>query len=45
MLKYPNIDPVVINIAGPLAVRWYSLAYIAGFFACIFLEINVLYNN
>ena len=36
MLTYPNIDPVVINIAGPLAVRWYSFAYIAGFFVCIF---------
>lgn len=29
MLTYPNIDPVIIAI-GPLAIRWYSLAYIAG---------------
>lgn len=28
-LSYPNIDPVLIEI-GPLAVRWYALAYIAG---------------
>lgn len=29
MLTYPQIDPVIIAI-GPLAIRWYSLAYIAG---------------
>ncbi len=28
-LTFPVIDPVVFSI-GPLAVRWYSLAYIAG---------------
>lgn len=29
MIPYPQIDPVALSI-GPLAVRWYSLAYIAG---------------
>lgn len=29
MLTYPNIDPVLLEI-GPLAVRWYSLSYLAG---------------
>ncbi|HEY8033789.1 MAG TPA: prolipoprotein diacylglyceryl transferase [Methylocella sp.] len=28
-LAYPNIDPVLIAI-GPLPIRWYALAYIAG---------------
>jgi phosphatidylglycerol:prolipoprotein diacylglycerol transferase len=28
-LAFPNFDPVAIQI-GPLAVRWYALAYIAG---------------
>lgn len=28
-LPFPTIDPVLIAI-GPLAIRWYSLAYIAG---------------
>jgi phosphatidylglycerol---prolipoprotein diacylglyceryl transferase len=29
MLTFPNIDPVALHI-GPLAIRWYALAYIAG---------------
>ena len=29
VIPYPSIDPVLIEI-GPLALRWYSLAYIAG---------------
>jgi len=28
-LPFPNIDPVAVEI-GPLAVRWYGLAYFAG---------------
>ncbi len=28
-IPFPMIDPVLIAI-GPLAIRWYSLAYIAG---------------
>ena len=28
-IPYPVIDPVVVEL-GPLAVRWYSLAYVAG---------------
>jgi phosphatidylglycerol---prolipoprotein diacylglyceryl transferase len=29
LLTYPNIDPVAIQL-GPLAVKWYGLAYMAG---------------
>ena len=29
VIPYPVIDPVLIEI-GPLAIRWYALAYIAG---------------
>lgn len=31
MLNYPHIDPIALQL-GPLAIRWYSLAYIAGIF-------------
>ncbi len=26
-----NLDPVIFHIAGPLAIRWYGLAYLLGF--------------
>ena len=29
VIPYPEIDPVLIQL-GPLAIRWYALAYIAG---------------
>jgi phosphatidylglycerol---prolipoprotein diacylglyceryl transferase len=29
LLTYPNIDPVAIQL-GPVAVKWYGLAYMAG---------------
>lgn len=31
VLPFPTIDPVLIEF-GPLAIRWYSLAYIGGIF-------------
>ena len=30
MFEFPNIDPVAFSI-GPIALRWYSLAYLTGF--------------
>lgn len=30
MIRYPSIDPVAIRL-GPLAVRWYGIAYLLGF--------------
>jgi len=29
VIPYPSFDPVLVHI-GPLAIRWYALAYIAG---------------
>jgi phosphatidylglycerol:prolipoprotein diacylglycerol transferase len=29
-IKFPEFDPVIINIIGPLSVTWYSLAYVTG---------------
>jgi phosphatidylglycerol:prolipoprotein diacylglycerol transferase len=30
MWEFPNIDPVAIAV-GPIVIRWYALAYLAGF--------------
>ena len=35
-MHYPAIDPVIFSF-GPLAVRWYGLAYLAGFAVCWWL--------
>jgi phosphatidylglycerol:prolipoprotein diacylglycerol transferase len=32
-----NINPIVIQLGGPLAVRWYGLSYLLGFIAAILL--------
>lgn len=29
--QFPAIDPVIVNIIGPFDIRWYGLAYLAGF--------------
>ena len=28
-MQFPNFDPILIQI-GPIAIRWYALAYVAG---------------
>ncbi len=35
-IEYPEIDPIAFKI-GPLAVRWYGIAYVAGLFAGVWL--------
>jgi phosphatidylglycerol---prolipoprotein diacylglyceryl transferase len=30
VIPFPDIDPVLIHIYGPIAIRWYALSYIAG---------------
>jgi len=30
LLPFPHINPVLLHIWGPLEIRWYGLAYIAG---------------
>ena len=32
-----NLNPIVLDLPGPLAVRWYGLSYLAGFIGCILL--------
>jgi phosphatidylglycerol:prolipoprotein diacylglycerol transferase len=38
---YPNLDPVAFRI-GPLAVRWYGIAYLLGFAASYFALLNLI---
>ena len=35
MITYPQIDPIALSI-GPLAIRWYGLAYLAGIASAYF---------
>lgn len=30
-LRFPGIDPVALDLPGPVDVRWYGLAYLVGF--------------
>lgn len=43
-LPYPNIDPIALQL-GPLPIRWYSLAYIAGLAAGWWYLIQLLKNS
>jgi phosphatidylglycerol:prolipoprotein diacylglycerol transferase len=36
MLRYPNIDPIAVNL-GPLHVHWYGVMYLLGFAAAWWL--------
>jgi phosphatidylglycerol:prolipoprotein diacylglycerol transferase len=41
MIRYPNIDPVILRI-GPLALRWYGLMYVFGFASSYLLALRQL---
>lgn len=30
-MEFPNIDPVILHIYGPIGLNWYGLMYLAGF--------------
>ena len=30
-IPYPHIDPVALDLPGPLDIRWYGLGYLLGF--------------
>lgn len=40
LLPYPAIDPVLVHI-GPVAIRWYGLAYVAAFLGAWFVMGNL----
>lgn len=43
-LEFPNIDPVLISF-GPVAIRWYSIAYLLGIFIGWFLITKKIENK
>lgn len=44
-LYHPAIDPLILQIYGPIAIRWYSLMYIVGFLFCyLFLLYRIRKN-
>src|SRR5665213_673911 len=43
-LPFPNIDPVLVHL-GPLAIRWYALAYIAGLLLGWWLIVRMLHQK
>lgn len=36
-IRYPHIDPVALDLPGPIDVRWYGLTYLAGLVAAYYL--------
>ena len=36
MLRYPNIDPIALNV-GPVHIHWYGVMYLVGFAAAWWL--------
>jgi phosphatidylglycerol:prolipoprotein diacylglycerol transferase len=43
-IPFPSIDPIAIAI-GPLAIRWYALAYVAGILLAWWLARRIAANN
>lgn len=43
-IPFPGIDPILFEL-GPLAIRWYSLAYIAGFVFGWWYSLRLLKNE
>ena len=37
LMSFPQIDPVLLDLGGPLKVRWYGLMYLVGFAAAMWL--------
>jgi phosphatidylglycerol:prolipoprotein diacylglycerol transferase len=42
VIPFPQIDPVLIHIWGPIAIRWYALAYITGLLLGWWLVLRML---
>jgi phosphatidylglycerol---prolipoprotein diacylglyceryl transferase len=42
VIPFPNIDPVLLPIYGPIAIRWYALSYVAGLLLGWWCVLNLL---
>ncbi len=36
-VRYPWVDPVLVDLPGPLDVRWYGVTYLVGFAVAFFV--------
>src|SRR5262245_40249396 len=45
VIPFPNIDPVLIHIYGPISIRWYALSYIAGLLLGWWYVLTLLRNK
>jgi phosphatidylglycerol:prolipoprotein diacylglycerol transferase len=50
VLPFPEFDPVAVHIYGPIAIRWYALAYISGlllgwWYALVMIRDKSLWTN
>ncbi len=45
MFVHPDFDPVILHIAGPIAIRWYGLSYLLGFFGAYLLGSSRITDN
>jgi phosphatidylglycerol:prolipoprotein diacylglycerol transferase len=41
-LEFPAWDPVLLDLPGPLALRWYGLMYMVGFFAGYWILVRLI---
>lgn len=39
-MEFPNIDPVILHIYGPIGLNWYGLMYLAGFAGAWYLGVS-----
>ncbi len=39
-MEFPQIDPVIFHIWGPIALRWYALAYLVGLLSAWYLGVS-----
>ncbi len=44
-LYHPDINPVILQLWGPLAIRWYGLMYLASFAFVYFYIISQIKNG